>query len=59
MGGRPQCVSSNSERKEDAKRLLKSREGDVVRGVPITASVGRVTFEDAASDLINDYTTNH
>ena len=58
MGGRPQCVSSNSEKKEDAKRLLKAREGDVVRGVPITASVGRVTFEDAAADLINDYKTN-
>src|SRR5450759_157072 len=58
VGGRPQCVSSNSEKKEDAKRLLKTREGDVVRGVPITAHVGRVTFEDAAADLLNDYTTN-
>ena len=35
-----------------------TREGDVVKGVPITAHVGRVTFEDAAADLINDYTTN-
>jgi integrase len=26
--------------------------------VPITASVGRVTFEEAAADLINEYTTN-
>ncbi len=58
VGGRPQCVSSHSQRKADATRLLQAREGDVVRGVPITASVGRVTFEDAAHDLINDYTTN-
>jgi integrase len=58
VGGRPQCVSSNSEKKEDAKRLLQAREGDVVKGVPITASVGRVTFEDAAADLLNDYRTN-
>ena len=58
VGGRPQCVSSNSEKKEDAKRLLKTREGDVVNGVPITAHVGRVTFEDAADDLKNDYRTN-
>jgi hypothetical protein len=58
VGGRPQCVSSNSKKKDDAKRLLKAREGDVVRGVPITASVGRVTFEDAADDLRNDYRTN-
>jgi integrase family protein with SAM-like domain len=58
VGGRPHCVSSNSEKKADATRLLKAREGDVVKGVPITASVGRVTFEDAAADLLNDYTTN-
>ncbi len=58
IGGRPQCVSSGSDKKEDAKRLLKAREGDVVRGVPITASVGRVTFDEAAADLITDYKTN-
>ena len=57
-GGPSQCVSSHSEKKADAKRLLKAREGDVVRGVPITASGGRVTFEDAAADLVNDYQTN-
>ena len=58
VAGRPQCVSSYSAKKDDAKRLLKAREGDVVRGVPITAHVGRVTFEDAAADLLNDYKTN-
>ncbi len=58
VGGRPQCVSSGSEKKADAKRLLKAREGDVVRGVPITAPVGRGTFAEAAADLITDYTTN-
>src|SRR5712692_9894633 len=58
VGGRPQCVSSGSEKKADAKRLLKAREGDVVRGVPITAPVGRGTFAEAAADLITDYMTN-
>src|SRR5712691_6482056 len=58
VGGRPHCVSSHSEKKEDAKRLLQAREGDLVNGVPITAHGGRVTFEDAAADLITDYTTN-
>src|SRR5712692_4913433 len=58
VGGRPQCVSSHSEKKEDAKRLLQAREGDLVKGMPITAHVGRVTFEDAAADLVHDYTTN-
>jgi integrase len=58
VGGRPQCVSAYSDKKEDAKRLLKAREGDVVKGVPITADIGCVTFEEAAADLLNDYTTN-
>lgn len=39
-------------------RLLKEREGDVVKGVPMVASVGRVTFEEAADDLVNDYEIN-
>jgi hypothetical protein len=45
VGGRPQCVSSGSNKKEEAKRLLKAREGDVVKGVPIN----RVLFEEAAA----------
>ena len=58
VGGRPHCVSSNSEKKAEAKRLLKTREGEVVNGGPIPAPVGRVTFEDAAADLQHDYRTN-
>jgi integrase len=58
VGGRPQCVSSHSTRKEDAKKLLREREHLADTGVPITASVGRVTFGDAAADLITDDTTN-
>ena len=38
VAGRPVCVSSESDRKEDAKRLLKLREGDVGKGVPIRSS---------------------
>ena len=58
VGGRPVCVSSESERKEDAKRLLKLREGDVEKGVPISAQVNRILFDQAAEDLVNDYKTN-
>ena len=58
LNGRPQCVTTGSDKKEDAKRLLKLREGDVEQGVPMTAQVNRITFEDAAADLLNDYTTN-
>ena len=58
VGGRPQCVSSGSDKKRLAEDLLKEREGDVVRGVPITANIGKVRFEEARDDLLNDYRTN-
>ena len=56
--GRPQCVSSGSEKKEDARKLLRQREHLVDTGAPVTAHQNRVTFEDAAADLVNDYTVN-
>jgi integrase len=56
--GRPVCVSSGSEKKEDAKKLLRQREHRVDSGAPVTAHQNRVTFEDAAADLVNDYTVN-
>jgi Phage integrase, N-terminal SAM-like domain len=56
--GRPVCVSSESERKADAQRLLRQREHLVDTGAPATVHAAKVTFEDAAADLINDYVTN-
>src|ERR1019366_1449346 len=53
VGGRPQCVSSHSAKKADAKKLLREREHLVDQGAPITAHVGRITFEEAAADLLN------
>ncbi|MDO8795071.1 MAG: site-specific integrase [Vicinamibacterales bacterium] len=58
VAGRPQCVSSGSDKKRVADDLLKEREGDVVKGMPITAQVGKIRFEEAADDLLNDYRTN-
>src|SRR5262249_42925424 len=58
LNGRPQCVSSGSDKKKVAEDLLKEREGDVVKGVPLTADVGKVRFEQAAEDLLNDYRIN-
>ena len=58
VAGRPVCVSSGSEKKEDAKKLLREREHLVDNGAAITAQVNRVTFEDAAADLVTDYETN-
>ena len=42
----------------EARRMLRDREGDVVKGVPVIPRVGRVTFDEAATDLLNDYSTN-
>src|ERR1700688_4589458 len=53
IGGRPQFVSSRSDKKRVAEDLLKEREGDVVRGLPSTAQVGRVRFDEAAEDYLN------
>jgi len=50
--------SSHSQRKEDAKNLLKLREGDVARGVPISPQVGRLRFDEGAKDLVNEYRAN-
>jgi integrase len=58
VGGRPQCVSSESHRKTDALDMLKDREGKVVNGVPLTAKVGKLRFDEAGEDLLNDYRIN-
>jgi integrase len=37
---------------------LRVREGDIERGVAITPKVGRIRFDEAVKDVINDYRTN-
>lgn len=49
--------SAKTDKYEKARALLREREGDIARGVPVT-STGRVRFEDAAKDLITDYKVN-
>lgn len=56
--GKAYHESSGSVRKGDATDLLRLREGDIARGVPVTPKIGRLRFEEAASDLLNDYRTN-
>jgi integrase len=41
-----------------AQCLLRLREGDIERGVAITPKVGRIRFDEAVKDVINDYRTN-
>ena len=42
----------------DAKRLLKDREGDIVKGVPITPKMGSRKFKELAEDVLTDYRIN-
>jgi integrase len=57
-GGKRRYESTRSTRKRDAQNLLTARLGDVQRGLPVTPDVGKVTFDAAAEDLLNDYRTN-
>jgi integrase len=50
--------SAKTDKYESARDLLKQREGDVAKGVPITARIGRLKFEDAVKDILNDYSVN-
>lgn len=43
---------------DEARDLLKKREGAIADGVPITAKSTRLTFDDAAKDVVNDYAIN-
>ena len=56
--GRRHEESSHSDIREDAVRLLKVREGDVARGLPVTPKIGRLRFDEAAEDVLNDYRVN-
>ena len=56
--GRRYEESSGSDKKGVAVDLLKIREGDCARGVPVTPKVGRLRFEEAVADVENDYRVN-
>jgi len=49
---------TGSDRKKDAIDLLRRKEGDIVRGLPVTPKMDRLTFDEAATDGLNDYRTN-
>ena len=56
--GRRYEESSGSDKKSVAIALLKLREGDSARGVPVTPKIGRLRFEEAAADVVTDYQVN-
>jgi integrase len=43
---------------EDARDLLRNREGQIEKGVPITARSTKLTFDDAVKDVVSDYSVN-
>jgi integrase len=56
--GRRHEESSHSDKWEAARDLLRLREGDIAKGLPITAKIGRLKFDDAAADVVTDYKVN-
>src|SRR5262245_59489440 len=56
--GRVIRESSGTDNKTAAVRTLRLREGDIAKDIPVSPKAGRITFEEAVSDLINDYKTN-
>ena len=58
QNGRAVRESSRSQSERVARRMLRVREGDVERGIPVNPKMDRITFEDAAKDLIHDYEAN-
>jgi integrase len=50
--------SSGSKKEGDAKRLLKSREGQIADGKFPGLHIQKIRFEELADDLLNDYQIN-
>ncbi len=57
-GGKSYDESSESKRKDEARKLLQKREGDIIHGKHVTPKFDKITFDDAAADLLADYKTN-
>ena len=56
--GKPFYESVKSDKRTDAKELLKRREGQIAEGKFPGLRVEKVTFEELARDFLNDYRMN-
>ena len=56
--GRAHQEPTKFTKKTDAENELKKREGDIAKGVPLTAQIARYRFDEAAKDITAEYTTN-
>jgi integrase len=50
--------STGSAKESEAIRLLKIREGDIERGLPVNLKLNRIRFDEAAKDLKTEYAVN-
>jgi integrase len=41
------------ENRKSAERLLRDREGDIAKGMPITSKIGQLRYEETITDLVN------
>jgi integrase len=57
-GGRRIEENAHTPKWDEARDLLRTREAAVSKGVPLTAHSIRVTFDDAAADVLADYRVN-
>ena len=58
QNGRAIRESTGTTKETVARRMLKLREGDVAHGIPVNPRMDRITFDEAARDVVNDYTAN-
>ena len=56
--GRRHEESARTAKRTEAETLLKLREGDVAKGLPVSAKIGQLRFDEAAEDLLTDYRVN-
>jgi integrase len=56
--GRRRVESSGSTVYDEAVKLLHKREGAIADGRPVSTHAGRLRFETAAADVVNDYLVN-
>lgn len=56
--GKAHSESAETDKKTEALRLLQSRLGKIADGVPVSPKMGRLTFDEAKDDIVNDYKVN-
>jgi len=57
INGRPVRESTRTDKKSEAERLLKEREGRVATGQPIIRRADRIVYDEVAADLRRHYET--